>query len=190
MSLLTELCPLVDGDATNMPALTGLENLCSIRVSSVAENSNARCLRLSTPNCHWPHGWDLAGERARPGGRFRRRAASPENSPAIYGWDSLPAIVQSPVRDERIFLPSLAGLFHLIDAIPSHEWLGYCQCVAPRLRRLRALRTAKIQPPFAPVRPPQTAIGRPAGTWLGSAPVPVAVSGVVPSPAPLGAAYL
>jgi len=30
MSLLTELCPLVDGDATNMPALTGLVNLCSI----------------------------------------------------------------------------------------------------------------------------------------------------------------
>ena len=28
----------------------------------------------STPNCLWPHGWDFAGERARPGGRFRRRA--------------------------------------------------------------------------------------------------------------------
>jgi len=51
-----------------------------------------------------------------------------ENSPAIYGWDSMPAIVQSPVRDERclrtatiadghhIFLPSLAGLFHIVDA--------------------------------------------------------------------------
>ena len=34
-------------------------------------------------------------------GRFPRRAAAPENSPAIYGWDSMPAIVQSPVRDER-----------------------------------------------------------------------------------------
>ena len=30
--------------------------------------------RSSTPNCHWPPGWDFAGERARPGGRFRRRA--------------------------------------------------------------------------------------------------------------------
>jgi len=30
--------------------------------------------RSSTPNCHWPPGWDLAGERARPGCRFRRRA--------------------------------------------------------------------------------------------------------------------
>ena len=28
----------------------------------------------STPNCLWPHGWDFAGERARPGCRFRRRA--------------------------------------------------------------------------------------------------------------------
>ncbi len=30
--------------------------------------------RSSTPNCHWPPGWDFAGERARPGCRFRRRA--------------------------------------------------------------------------------------------------------------------
>jgi hypothetical protein len=30
--------------------------------------------RSSTPNCHWPHGWVIAGERARPGYRFRRRA--------------------------------------------------------------------------------------------------------------------
>ncbi len=35
-----------------------------------------------------------------------------------------------------------------------------------------------------PVRPPQTAIGRPAGTLLGSAPVPVAVFGVAPNPFP------
>jgi hypothetical protein len=33
---------------------------------------------------------------------------------------------------------------------------------------------------LCPVRPPQTAIGRPVGTLLGSAPVPVAVSGVAP----------
>jgi len=33
---------------------------------------------------------------------------------------------------------------------------------------------------LCPVRPPQTAIGRPAGTLLGSAPVPVAVSTVAP----------
>ena len=91
MSLLTELCPLVAGDATNMSALTGLENLCSIRVSSVAKNSNAhcpvrppqtaigRCLRTAT-------NWDSAGERTRLGGRFRRRASAPENSPAIHGW--------------------------------------------------------------------------------------------------------
>jgi hypothetical protein len=32
--------------------------------------------RSSTPNCHWPHGWDFAGERARPGCRFRRRATN------------------------------------------------------------------------------------------------------------------
>ena len=60
---------------------------------------------------------------------------SAENSPAIYGWDSLPAIVQSPTRDERNFLPSLAGLFHLVDAIPSHEWLGYFRGVPSAVRR-------------------------------------------------------
>jgi hypothetical protein len=32
MSLLTELCPLVDGEATNMPALTGLEKSVFIGV--------------------------------------------------------------------------------------------------------------------------------------------------------------
>ena len=36
--------------------------------------STALCPRSSTPNCHWPPGWDLAGERARPGCRFRHRA--------------------------------------------------------------------------------------------------------------------
>ena len=36
---------------------------------------------------------------------------------------------------------------------------------------------------LCPVRPPQTAIGRPAGTWLGRAPVPVAVFGVAPKTA-------
>src|ERR1039458_10387393 len=30
----------------------------------------------STPNCHWPHGWDFAGERARPGCRFPKRNGS------------------------------------------------------------------------------------------------------------------
>jgi hypothetical protein len=37
-------------------------------------------------------------------------------SPAIHGWDSWFAIFKSPVRDERTVLPSLAGLFHLVDA--------------------------------------------------------------------------
>jgi len=51
--------------------------LCPVRPPQTAIG---RCLRTAT-------NWDFAGERARPGGRFRRRAAAPENSPAIYGWD-------------------------------------------------------------------------------------------------------
>jgi hypothetical protein len=74
MSLLTELCPFVDDEATNMPALTGFKK---IRVSSVFHlwlEIQTPLPRSSTPNCHWPHGWDFARERARPGGRFRHRA--------------------------------------------------------------------------------------------------------------------
>ena len=92
-----------------------------------ARNFKRPLPRSSTANCHWPPGWDIAGECARPGCRFRRRAAAPENSPAIHGWDLMPTISQSPVRDERSlqtattcarpprFLPSLAGLFHFVD---------------------------------------------------------------------------
>ena len=49
------------------------------------------------------------------------------------------------------FLPSLAGLFHLVDAIPSHEWLGYCHRVAPRLHRLRPFAPQKFKRPIVMV---------------------------------------
>jgi hypothetical protein len=50
----------------------------------------------STPNSHWPHGWDLAGERARPGCRFRRRAGFvPQGQPEISQTRSVWFIVQS-----------------------------------------------------------------------------------------------
>jgi len=42
---------------------------------------------------------------------------------------------------------------------------------------------------LCPVRPPQTAIGRTAGTLLGSAPVPVAIFGVVPAQSARGLAH-
>jgi hypothetical protein len=100
----------------------------------------------STPNCHWPHGWDFAGERARPGCRFRRRA---KNRPER-------ARPRAQQRGKTVR--------HRIGecALPS----GHC-CGRGRPRSDR-------------VRPPQTAIGRTAGTLLGSAPVPVAVFGVAP----------
>ena len=55
-----------------------------------------------------------------------------ENSPAFQGWDSWPAIFPSPGGDERTVLPSLAGLFNLMDDCPSHKWLGYFQLFARR----------------------------------------------------------
>ena len=70
------------------------------------------------------------------------------------------------VDDEATNMPALTGLgksvFHL------------CFICGLKFKRL------------CPVRPPQTAIGRPAGTLLGSAPVPVAVSGVAPAFVPTG----
>ena len=57
MSLLTELCPLLNGDATNMSALTGLGKSgfppCSIRASCVARKSKLNSSRSSTANCLW-----------------------------------------------------------------------------------------------------------------------------------------
>jgi hypothetical protein len=47
-------------------ALSGTPSLCGY---------NHPLPHSSTPNCHWPPGWDFAGERARPGCRFRRRVA-------------------------------------------------------------------------------------------------------------------
>ncbi len=96
--------------------------------------------------------------------RIAESATSPrsfENSPAIHGWDPWFANFQSPARDERClrtatiadghqFLPSLTGLLYLMDAFPSHKWLGYCHHVAPRR-----------QPPIAPIVHPKMDAARP-----------------------------
>ena len=74
-----------------------------------------RCWRTAT-------NWDIAGERARPGGRFQRRAASPENSPAIHGWDSMPAIFPSPARDERSLQTATIVHGHHVFCRPSRDF--------------------------------------------------------------------
>jgi len=140
-----------------MPALTGLENLCSIRLSSVAKNSTALCpVRPPQTAFGWvfadghhgarpPIGSSLGSAPgdgrcnvAKPSGIGLTNALCRLDIAAAGGGHPPPAIVQSAARDKSScgrpphFLPSLAGLFHLIDARPSHEWLGYCHCVAPR----------------------------------------------------------
>jgi len=52
-------------------------------------------------------------------------SAVPENSPALQRWVLIQQNQSSPVRDERMVLPSLAGLFISCASSPSHEWLGY-----------------------------------------------------------------
>ena len=64
--------------------------------------------------------------------------------------------------------------------LDSFAWLVLQRFQSYGLRRLRTLRDDKNSNALCPVRPPQTALVRPAGTLLGSAPVPVAVFGVAP----------
>lgn len=49
-----------------------------------------------------------------------------ENSPAFQGWVDVVEL-NSPVRDERKFLPSQTGLASFANRKPSHKWLGYFQ---------------------------------------------------------------
>ena len=56
--------------------------------------------------------------------RFRKGS---ENSPALQCWVKGCKIGQSPARDGRMLLPSLAGLCFPWAAIPSAEALGYFQ---------------------------------------------------------------
>jgi len=64
-----------------------------------------------------------------------------------------------------IFLSSLAGLLPLFDAIPSHEWLGYCHRIAPQLCRLRASVswTAGASAVAAPALPAHSKFGQLSG---------------------------
>jgi hypothetical protein len=64
----------------------GLEKICVYLRASVVENAMA-----------------LARARARPGGRFRRRAVAPENSPAIHGWVHGSGMFQVPPGTKEIF---------------------------------------------------------------------------------------
>jgi len=132
MSLLTELGPFVAGDATNMPALTGLENPCFICVSSVAKNSNSLFV-VRLPQTAF--GRVFAGARARPGGRFRHAPLPLKIAQPFMAGIPCPPSSKVPPGTAGFFLSSLAGLFHVFDAIPSHEWLGYCRTIPSAVRR-------------------------------------------------------
>ncbi len=57
MSLLTELCPLMNGEATNIPALTGLEKSvfhpCFICHQVVKARINKGFLDALNGHCQW-----------------------------------------------------------------------------------------------------------------------------------------
>jgi len=65
----------------------------------------------------------LAGERARPGGRFRRRAAAPENSPAIHGWVHGSGMFQVPSGTKEFFCRPAGTCFVLMTFNPAmNDW--------------------------------------------------------------------
>ena len=64
-------------------------------------------------------GWVFAGERARPGCRFRRRAAAPENSPAIYGWVHGSGMFQVPPGTKEFFCRPSRDLFIWLTRYPA-----------------------------------------------------------------------
>ena len=80
--------------------------------------------RSSTPNCHWPPGWDIAGERARPGCRFRRRAENPFPNPPAVSFYTLPMATRVKNRFRVVLTPfwpsdAVPGQFDAFPALPS-----------------------------------------------------------------------
>jgi hypothetical protein len=103
---------------------------------------------------------------------------SVENSPAIHGWDSWPAIFQSPVRDERplwaatTFSAVPAGLLCLANAFPSLERLGYCHRITPRRNPFFTL-TGDIVPGLFPLPPRGIAPSRLGVKSVSQSPIPI-----------------
>ena len=125
------------------------------------------------------------GERARPGSRFWRRAGFvPKGQPEISQTRSVWFIVQSKsVLKGRRKSIVLSGRTNIADALPATSWLANFHA------SLRDSAAFFMQPArqnataLCPIRPPQTAICRPAGSLPGSAPAPIAVFGVAPETA-------
>jgi len=159
-----------------------------LRCLLASERKIFRQVLSSTPNCHWPLGWDLAGERARPGGRFRRRAVPSAVRRGIF-VEPKTKIIFSPV--------GAASSIRTPDDVAPDGALSVGGCETTNMSALTGLEKSvfhpcficglKSQPPFAPFVHPKLPLAgagaRPLiGTLLGSAPVPVAVFGVAPLP--------
>jgi len=84
--------------------------------------------RSSTPNCHWPPGWDIAGERARPGGRFRRRAKNRFPIPKGLNHSAQGCAVHAGQANSATLgnhptnFPTRNGLHHLPPKLMKPRW--------------------------------------------------------------------
>jgi hypothetical protein len=152
----------VVADATNMPG-----NPRSICVSSVAKNSNALCpVRPPQTAIGRPAG-TLLGSAPVPVAVF---AVAPKTISQTE-WCR-----QRMAHRPRASVSWTAGASAARPRFRTHGNLSHHECFSSARKRRRRSRSAGA----VQNRPPQTTIGRTAGTWLGSAPVPVAVFGVAP----------
>jgi hypothetical protein len=115
--------------------------------------------RSSTPNCHWPPGWDIAGERARPGCRFRRPAGFvPQGQLEISQTRSVWFIVpsKSVLKGRRNPSSFQDGQIYRTRYQPLRSWL--ISIASLRDFAVLAVFARKNSNALCPVRPPQTGI--------------------------------
>jgi hypothetical protein len=154
-----------------------------LKIRRVIPRSKFDLPRSSTPNCHWPPGWDLAGERARPGCRFRRRAVRfpnyPQRRQARHICRTKTKMNFSPV--------GAAYSARTPDDVAPDGALALGGCDSTNMSALTGFAAfasfarQKNQTPTALIVHPKLAWAVwVAGSLLGSATVPVAVSGVAP----------
>ena len=89
--------------------------------------------RSSNPNCLWPHGWAFAGERDRPGCRFRRRAANRFQTEWVH---------QRMAHRPRASVYWTAGASAARPRFRTHGNLSHHECFLSARKRRRRSRSA------------------------------------------------
>jgi hypothetical protein len=112
-----------------------------LKIRRVIPRSKFDLPRSSTPNCHWPPGWDFAGERARPGCRF-----------GVAPCDAFPSAVRRGIfvepQPKQNPQPHRGGIFRCCRSYGAFELMRCVSTNRPVLRTSppsRPLRDKKIK---------------------------------------------